>query len=105
MPREYFGSWNRTYGDWRNTETGSDQHAAVKERGRDGALTRLQKLRSLATLRRSVASRRALKLAVQVVGLPFDGVTWPASTPRTAPLAGFTLWVCLHAVEITGSYV
>jgi hypothetical protein len=35
MPREYFGSWNRTYGDWRNTETGSDQHAAVKEGGRD----------------------------------------------------------------------
>ena len=39
MPREYFGSWNRTYGDWRNTETGSDQHAAVKERDRDGALS------------------------------------------------------------------
>ena len=50
MPREYFGSWNRTYGDWRNTETGSDQHAAVTELCRDGALTlrHLQQLRSLA---------------------------------------------------------
>jgi hypothetical protein len=28
-------NWNRTYGDWRNTETGWDQHAAVKE----GAVT------------------------------------------------------------------
>jgi hypothetical protein len=28
--REYFGSWNRTYGDWRNTETGSEQICSRK---------------------------------------------------------------------------
>jgi hypothetical protein len=30
MPREYFGSWNRTYGDWRNTETGSEKTCGSK---------------------------------------------------------------------------
>jgi hypothetical protein len=39
LDAQRFGSWNRTYGDWRNTETGSDQHLAVTERRRDGALT------------------------------------------------------------------
>jgi hypothetical protein len=34
----------------------------------------------------------------------FDGFLLAASpSPRTAPIAGFTMWVRLHAVQMTGS--
>jgi hypothetical protein len=60
-PREYFGSWNRTYGDWRNTETGSDRHTAVKERGRGGALTlRHLHLAILMVMRRASFARQQI---------------------------------------------
>jgi hypothetical protein len=33
MPREYFGCWNRTFDDLRNTETGSEQTRGSKKVG------------------------------------------------------------------------
>src|SRR5271170_6876783 len=39
MPSEYFGCWNRTYGDWRNTETGSEQICSSKGVVMTGAKT------------------------------------------------------------------